>query len=130
MLDKIVPGQTQEAQFVKGIWSIWLKSKRAECYLAETIRDVDIDGAKVTLHDIYPSTKPIPNENIVLKDLPQDVNNNAIPEFLKDQPGIHVKSGVIFSRIRDGDSILTPFCTGDRYVYVRGTSRTPCIPQP
>ena len=64
--------------------------------------------------------KSIPNEKIVFKDLPQDVSNNAILEFPKDQPGIHVKSGVIFSRIRDGDNILTPFCTGDRFVYVSG----------
>ena len=47
MTYNIVPGQTQGPQLVKRIWSIWLKSKRAKCYLAETIRDLDID---VVLH--------------------------------------------------------------------------------
>ena len=56
----------------------------------------------------------------MLRDLPPDVSDNAILEFLKDQPGISVKSGVMFSRIRDNENKLTPFCTGDRFVYARG----------
>ena len=41
-------------------------------------------------------------------------------EFLNDQPGIHVKSGIIFSRLRDCDNKLTSYCSGDQFVYVRG----------
>ena len=52
--------------------------------------------------------------------LPQYVSYNAILEFLNDHPGIHVKSGIIFSRLRDSENTLTPYCSGDRFVYVRG----------
>ena len=71
-------------------------------------------------HDTYPVSKPIPNEKVLFRDLPQYVSNNAILEFLNDQPGIHVKSGIIFSRLRDSENKLTPYCSGDRFVYVRG----------
>ena len=119
MIESIVPGQTMGAQFVKGVWSVWLRSIRAKCYLAGKIRDLEIDGIKVSIHDTYPSSKPIPNEKIVLRDLPPDVSDNAIRGFLKDQPGISVKSGVMFSRIRNNENKL-PFCSGDRFVYARG----------
>ena len=90
-----------------GVWYVWLRSIRVKCYLAGKIRDLEIDGI---------GSKPIPNEKIVLRDL----RNNAIQEFLKDQPGISVKSVVMFSCIRDNENKLTPFCTGDRFVYARG----------
>ena len=72
---------------------------------------VYLDGVKVSLHDTYPITKPIPHERRVFKDLPQDASNNAILESLKDHPGINVKSDIIFSRMRAGDIKLNPFCT-------------------
>ena len=88
--------------------------------MAETIRDLEIGGVKISMHDTYPISKPIPNDKALFRDLPQYVSNNAILEFLNDQPGIHVKSGIIFSRLRDSENKLTPYCSGDRFVYVRG----------
>ena len=120
MIEEIVPGQTLGVQLIKGVWSVWLRSIRAKCYLAETIRDLEIGGVKISMHDTYPVSKPIPNEKVLFRDLPQYVSNNAILEFLNDQPGIHVKSGIIFFRLQDSESKLTPYCSGDRFVYVRG----------
>ena len=68
------------------------------------------------MHDIYPISKPIPNDKVLFRDLPQQVSNSDILEFLNDQPGIHVKSGVIFPRLRHSDNKLTPYCSGDRVV--------------
>ena len=51
----------------------------------------------------------------MLRDLSPEVGDNAILEFLKDQPGISVKSGNIFCRIRDSYNLLSSFSTGDRY---------------
>ena len=93
MIESGVPGQTLGDQLVTaGVWSVWLRSIRAKCYLAGKIRDLEIDGIKMSIHDTYPSSKPIPNEKIVLRDLPPDVSDNANLEFLKHQPGISVKS--------------------------------------
>ena len=69
---------------MKGVWSVWLRSICAKCYLAGKIRDLEIDGIKVSIHDTYPSSKPIPNEKIVLRDLPPDVSSdNANPRIYK-----------------------------------------------
>ena len=75
---------------------------------------------KIDVHDIYPISTSIPNKKIEFKDIPLSVNGKEILEFLNDQPGIVVKSGVIASRIRDNENKLTPFYTGDRFVYVKG----------
>ena len=104
MIEKIVPGQTLGGKVIRGVWSVWLRSIRAKCYLSETIRDPGIGGVKLSMHDTYPISKPIPNEKVLFRDLPQHVSNNGILEFLNDQPGILVKSGVIFSRLRDSDN--------------------------
>ena len=67
-----------------------------------------------------PTAKSIPNEKVVFKHIPLSVNDNKIIEFLNEQPGIVVKSGVIAARIRDSNNKLTPFYSGDRFVYVKG----------
>ena len=64
MIEQIVPGQTLGAQLIKGVWSVWLRSIRAKCYLAETIRDLEIGGVKISMYDTYPVSKPIPNEKV------------------------------------------------------------------
>ena len=84
------------------------------------IKAIDINGRTVDVHDIYPTSKSIPNEKVVFKDIPFSVNDKEIIKLLSDQPGITVKSGVISARIRDNDNKLTPFYNGDKFVYVKG----------
>ena len=72
------------------------------------------------MHIRYPNTKPTPNEKIVFKDLPPWVSDQEILTYLRKQPGIIVKSGVISARFRDTQNKLTPFFSGDRFVFVKG----------
>ena len=115
-----VPNQALGARLVRGIWTIWLKSIRAKQFIMERVKVLCINYVDIDIHDRYPSTKIIPNEKILFKDLPLNVSDNDILNFLNDQPDMQVKSKVIASRIRDYDNKLTPFYTGDRFVYVKG----------
>ena len=55
------------------------------------IKAIDINGRTVDVHDIYPTSKCIPNEKVVFKDIPFSVNDKEIIKFLNDQPGDHSK---------------------------------------
>ena len=57
---------------------MWLRSVRAKIYLADTIREINIYGAKMTVYDTYPSSKTVPNEKKLYKDRPMDVSDNRI----------------------------------------------------
>ena len=108
------------AQLVLGIWSVWLKSLRTRDYMTNKVKVIEVYGRNVEIHDIYPTAKSIPNEKVVVKVIPLSVNDNKIIEFLNEQPGIVVKSGVIAARIRDSNNKITSFYNGDRFVYVKG----------
>ena len=59
-------------------------------------------------------------KKIVLKDIPTWVPDLDVLQFLNKQNGIIVKSRVITVRFRDQNNKLTPFFTGDRFVFVKG----------
>ena len=61
---------------------------------------------------------PVPNGNIVLRDIPVWLPGTVVILFLNNQL-IIVKSGVIIARFRDQINNHTPFY-GDRFVFVRG----------
>lgn len=119
IVDRLVPGQTIGSQFYNGVWSIWLRSQDARDKIG-TIKQIDIDNAKIQLHVSYPINKLIPNEKVLFKDIPFWVPNESLIEFLNLQPGIIVKSGVTYVQFRDDSNNLTPFLSGDRMVYVKG----------
>ena len=120
IVNQHVPDHAIGAQLVLGVWSLWLKNIRARDYMINKVKNIEVYGRSIDIHDIYPTAKSIPNEKIVLKDIPLSVKDSEILEFLNDQPGIMVKSGVIAARIRDSNNKLTPFYSGDRFVYVNG----------
>ena len=102
-----VPDQTIGAQLVQGVWSIWIKDPRARDYMLSTVKMIELEGRPIEIHDLYPTSKVIPNEKIVFKDLPPAVDDTTIIQYLNKQPGIFVKSGVIWARIRDENNRLT-----------------------
>ena len=120
LVNQHVTGQTLGAHLLRDVWCIWLKDIRAREYLTTTVKVIDIKGRLIDIHDIYPTSKAIPNEKLVFKDTPFSVNDEEMIKFLDNQPGIIVKSGVITARIWDNDNKLTPFYSGDKFVYVKG----------
>ena len=122
-----VPDQTIGAQLVHGVWSIWIKDTRARDYLINKVKLIELEGRPIEIYDLYPTAKAIPNEKIVFKDLPPAVDDATIINYLNDQPGIIVKSGVIWARIRDDNNKLTSLYSGDRFVFVKGLF-SPALP--
>ena len=81
--------------------------KRGRDYLINKVKLIELEGRPIEIYDLYPTAKAIPNEKIVFKDLPPAVDDATIINFLNDQLGIFVKSGVIWARIRDDNNKLT-----------------------
>ena len=88
---------------------------------------IELEGRPIEIYDLYPTAKATPNEKIVFKDLPRAVDDATIINFLNDQPGIFVKSCVIWARIRDDNNKLTSLYSGDRFVFVKGLF-SPALP--
>ena len=107
------------SQYFNGIWSIWIKTKEARQHLAE-LGSIEINNIKIELFTTCPKMTPVPNEKIVLKDIPVWVPDSDVIQFLNNKQGIIVKSGVITARFRDQNNKLTPYFTGDRFVFVKG----------
>lgn len=118
-IDKIRPDSTLGAQLYNGVWSIWLKSQDAYTQL-HTIKLLDFDNFQISLHEKYPIYRNVPNEKVLFKDLPFWVANEDIVDYLKKQPGIQIKSGVQFAHFRDDQNKLSPYLSGDRFIYVKG----------
>ena len=69
--------------------------------------------------DKYPTGKTVPNEKNVFRDVPFDLKDEDILQFFNNK-GIMIKTGVIAGRLRDKNSKLTQYLSGDRIVYVKG----------
>ena len=119
VLEKLVPKQVDCLQMANGVWSIWLLTEKSRAHLMKNV-SITIYNRTIEIHDTYPTHKPAPNETIIFKDIPYDASDEEILKFLKQQPGIVMKSGVIKGRIRDKENRLTRFFSGDRLVYVKG----------
>ena len=57
---------------------------------------------------------------LFLRDVPFDLKDEHILQFLKNKDGILVKTGVIAGRLRDKNNKLTQYLSEDRIVYVKG----------
>ena len=109
-----VPGQILGAQCHNGVWSILTRSEGARSHM------VNINNTNVEIYDKYPTGKTVPNEKIVFRDVPFDLKDENILQFLNNKEGLTVKTGVIAGRLRDKNNNLTQYLSGDRIVYVKG----------
>ena len=118
--DVLVPNQVNGAQGLDGVWSVWLKSQNARKYLIETAKEITLKKRRRTIYDEYPTvSRKLFTEKVIFKDLPFDVCNQDILDYLYSQPGIQIKTrDVIASRMRNEHGDLKPFYSGDRFVYV------------
>ena len=119
IINDIVPGQPIGSQHYNGVWTISLRSTKARDHL-DALKYIEYDNVRIELFANYPTSKPVPNEKIIFKDLPFWVKDQEILDFLGTKEGITVKSGVISARLRDRNNQLTQFYSGDRFVFVKG----------
>ena len=121
MCDK-VNGDISGAQLLDRVWSIWIKSHRARATLIDEVKVIIIKQQRIELHDNYPIvTRHVPNEKILFKDLPFDVRDEDILDYVYSRPQIHIKTkNILYARMRGSDRELTPFYSGDRFIYIKG----------
>ena len=106
------------AQLIRGVWKIYMKTVTSRMELLQ--KGVVIRGIAVNLYEANPYTNQrddSPVERILIKDLPLDLDNSVIEEYLKEQQGLVLKSKINYCKVRDESGQLTNFKNGDRFVY-------------
>ena len=123
--DEIVPRHVAGAQLRDGVWSIRLKSFEAKQHLVEKIKVLNIQNCNVNIHEHNPTIiKNIPSEKKLFKDIPFEISDGELMDYVQSQEGMHVKTkSIIHARIRNKAGQLTAFYSGDRFIYVRAGFR-------
>ena len=121
----MVSGDICGAQLIKGIWSIWIKTHEARATLIDQVKVITIRRHRIQLHNDYPIvSKHVPGEKVLFKDLPFDVSDRDIIDYVYSSSDVQIKTkSVLRARIRDISGDLTPFYSGDRFIYIRGGCR-------
>ena len=116
-----VPTHVTCVQRFDGVWWIWLNSREAREFLLNEVKSIIVNKRRITLLDEYPtSVKRFSSEKITFKDLPFYVHDDDILDYVSSQ-GIRLNTRtVIHARIRNKNGELTPYFSGDRFLYVRG----------
>ena len=60
-----------------------------------------INNNVIEIYKVYPIAKNIPDEKIIFRDLPMDLMDRDILDFISVQPGLIPRSGVIPGGLRD-----------------------------
>ena len=123
--NELVPDHVQGALISNGIWTILLKSIRAKDFLIDEGKKLEVRNIKIPIYKEYPiiARRP-PTERVLFKDLPFHVSDNDILDYLYSTPEVKLQNKkVIPARIRNQKSELTPYLSGDRFIYVRGDFR-------
>ena len=120
-VNELVRNNVDGAQNRDCIWSIWIKSQEARMFLIREVKFLIIRRQRIKLHDAYPiiQTRYPSEKKFILRDLPFDVDDVDILDYLYSQPDIHVKNrNLIHARIRNKKRELTPFHSGERFFYM------------
>ena len=120
-LDNKGDGNINGAQLIDGIWSIWINSARSRTKLLEEVKVVSIKKHRVQLYDDFPIvTRRAPTEKVLFKDLPFQVRDEDILDYLYSRPDIQIKTKhVLMARMRNEQRELTQYYSGDRFIYIK-----------
>ena len=115
--DITAPGEVKMAQQLKGLWKIYVRTEDARRSLLKS--GVRYNNTNVPLFDYDPfSRRSTPSEKIVIRDLPMEVDDDAILQYFSEHhPHVHVRSKIMAANILDPNNKPTAFLNGDRYLY-------------
>ena len=121
----IVSGDIGGAMLLEGIWTIRIRTHQARATLIDKVKVVTIRNQQIELYDEYPIvTKLIPGEKVLFKDLPFEVDDRDILDYVYSCGDIQVKTkAILHARMRNHNGELTPFYSGDRFIYIKGGCR-------
>lgn len=116
-------GTVDGAQFIRGIWRIYMKThtSRIELLVKQELR---LKDAKVILFDKNPAATRQENpddirEKVTIKDIPLSVSHDDIKNFLTEK-SVQMTTDIMYAKERDPDGKLTGYKNGNRYVYCAG----------
>ena len=123
-VNSLTPNQAVAAQLIRGIWFIYVKSVKSRLSLLQR-GYLDIGAHALFLYgeNPYNYKSRVPNERVVIRDLPIFEPDDLILNFLADYPQIQPVGPLDFVKPRSGE-----FINGDRFIYVKGEF-TPPLPK-
>ena len=124
-VNEIIPGNVNGAQLISGIWSVWLVSLEAKNYLIEGNFSLTIGNHRIFIYGEYPViVRRPPTEKVLFKNVPFHVSDDELLKYMYSSPDMYVHTKrIIPARLRNKKRELTPYLSGDRFLYVRGDFR-------
>ena len=122
----LIPDNVIGAQLINGIWAIWLgKKSEAKNYLLEGGCTLTIGHHPVLLYGEYPIiVRRPPTEKVFFKAVPFHVSDDDLLEYMYSNPDIKILTKrIIPARLRNHKRELTPYLSGDRFLYIIGDFR-------
>ena len=118
LCDATAPGEVKIAQQLRGLWRIYVYSETSRKSLLKSGFRYNNRNVPVFDHDPF-STRSTPSEKIVFRELPMEIDDDAILQYLTENyTHICVRSKVMAARIMDQNNRPTDFLNGDRFLYV------------
>ena len=115
-------------QKIDGLWRLYFKDRTTRLQLCNK-QQLLINGVNVPLYDSNPYTSghsivhslngahTPSNDKLTIKDIPLSVSNDATKQMLEEK-GVKLVSSMKYGLIRDQNSQLTTYKSGDRFVYI------------
>ena len=124
-VNELTPTQVKGAQLFTGVWSIWLKSVDTKNYLLDGKFSLSIGNHRIFIYGEYPVImRRQPTEKVIFKNVPFHVNDDDLLKYMYSLPDVNVQTKhIIPARLRNEKSELTPYLSGDRFLYIRGDFR-------
>ena len=124
-MNELTPDHVRGAQLINGIWSIWLRSDETKNYIIEGNFTISIGNNRVFIYGDYPIiVRRPPSEKVLFKNVPFHVHDDDLLHYIYSNPDMKVQTKCIIpARLRNRNRELTPYLSGDRFLYVRGDLR-------
>ena len=124
-MNELTPDHVSGAQLINGIWSIWLKSDETKTYIIEGNFTPSIGNNRVFIYGDYPIiVRRPPSEKVLFKNVTFHVRDDDLLHYIYSNPDMKVQTKrIIPARLRNRNRELTPYLSGDRFLYVRGDLR-------
>ena len=117
-INRIAPESAVCAQRMGAYWHLFAIDDESRDAIL-TVCELSVANTLITECATQPIVRQIPNERIVFKNIPFDVNNDVLKDFLKQHHQIVLKSDIMLVKIRDGNELTSSY-NGDRFAYVCG----------
>ena len=119
-MNELTPDHVRGAQLINGIWSIWLRSDETKNYIIEGNFTLIIGNNCVFIYGAHPIiVRRPPSEKVLFINVPFHVRDDDLLHYIYSNPDMNVQTNrIIPARLRNRNRELTPYLSGDRFIYV------------